>query len=192
MSDTPLRIEGGVAAVLAGVLLPLGHALNLVGGDPTAGTPLGRGAVLLAHALLVFAFVGIYAVQADRAPDVAGRLGMVAGTLGTVFVTAVVYVELAGSAGVDVTPVFATAATGPVSAAGPLLFVLGLVLVGWTVVRGPPLPRWSGGLLVVGTLVFAAASAVPAVAPGLTVIGAVLTGAGFVWAGTALLGVGGV
>lgn len=186
MATATLRFDGGVAGVLAGVLLPLGHLLNL-GGDPATGTGLGKALVLAGHTVLVFAFVGIYARQTAHSSRPVARAGMIASVVGTVLVAAIVYVELAGAAGVDTTPVFAAAGAALVYAVGPLLFVLGMLLVGGSVVRGASLPRRSGWLLVVGTLVFAAAGGAGDAAPAVTVVGAAITGGGFVWAGADLL-----
>ena len=59
MSSSGLvRLGGGLASIVAGVLLLLGHVLNL-GGDPEYGTVLGSSSVLAAHILLVFALVAL-------------------------------------------------------------------------------------------------------------------------------------
>jgi hypothetical protein len=61
-----VRQGGGLASIVAGVLLLIGHSLDL-GGDPEYGTVLGGTLVLLAHVALVFALVALYAAQAERA-----------------------------------------------------------------------------------------------------------------------------
>lgn len=186
MGETGFRVEGGIGGIIGGLALLLGHLFNF-GGDPTAGTALGKGFVLAGHTVLVFAFMGLYARQTTAGTTLAGRFGMVLGTIGTILVAAIVFVELAGTAGVDTTPVFEATGTAPIYTVGPLVFVLGILLVGSSIARGTALPRWSGILLIVGTVVFAAASAVSDFAGLLTVVGAALTAGGFVWSGVALL-----
>jgi len=68
-----IRWGGGLTSVAAGLLLLLGHIVNL-GGDREYGTVLGGTLVLSAHALLVFALVALWACR----PSVAvlwGRWG---------------------------------------------------------------------------------------------------------------------
>ncbi|HET7323723.1 MAG TPA: hypothetical protein VFJ06_05270 [Halococcus sp.] len=185
MRSHGFRIEGGIGSIVGGLALLLGHLFNL-GGDPTAGTALGTGFVLVGHIVLVFAFVGLYARQTAVGTSLTGRVGMVLSIIGTILVAAIVFVELAGTTGVDTTPVFEAAGTAPIYTIGPLVFVLGLLLVGSSIARGVALPRWSGVLLIVGTVVFAAASGVSDFTSLLTVIGAALTAGGFVWSGVAL------
>ncbi len=64
-SSNLVRLGGGLASAAAGVLLVVGHVLN-VGGDPDYGTVLGSSLVLTAHVALVFALVALYAAQAEQ------------------------------------------------------------------------------------------------------------------------------
>src|SRR5215216_4137254 len=64
-SSSLVRFGGGLASAAAGILLLLGHVLNL-GGDPEYGTVPGASSVLVAHIILVFALVALYAAQADE------------------------------------------------------------------------------------------------------------------------------
>ena len=64
-SSNLARTGGGLASAAAGILLLLGHLLDL-GGDSEYGTFLGGVLVLAAHVLLVFALVGLYAAHAER------------------------------------------------------------------------------------------------------------------------------
>lgn len=186
MMSIVFRLEGATGAVAGGLFLVLGHLLNYTGGLP-AGTTAGKTLVFAGHVVLVFAFVGLYSHQQRHRSTSVGRAGMILGVLGTVMVSAIVFVELAGTTGVDTTPVFEAAGTTGFYTVGPLVFVLGMVLVGGSIVRRADLPRLAGGLLVVGTAVFAGASAVAEMAALLTVIGAAVTAAGFIWLGAALL-----
>ena len=65
-SSNLVRAGGGLASAAAGILLLVGHLLDL-GGDPEYGTVLGSSSVLAAHVVLVFALVGLYAAQAEPA-----------------------------------------------------------------------------------------------------------------------------
>src|ERR671910_3859054 len=94
-----IRAGGGLASAAAGILLLVGHVLNL-GGDPEYGTVPGANSVLTAHVLLVFALVALYAAQAERS-GVPGILGMVLGVAGATPVSGVVLVEMARAFGAD-------------------------------------------------------------------------------------------
>lgn len=179
------RFEGAIGAVLGGLFLAAGHALDYLAGQPT-GTTTGKSFVLAGHVALIFAFVGLYAHQRRTDPAPIGRGGAILGVVGTTLVSAIVFVEVAGTTGVDTTPVFEAAGTSVPYTVGPLLFVLGMVLVGGSIARRDDLPRTAGGLLVLGTGVFAAASAVTATAAALTLLGGAITASGFVWLGIAL------
>lgn len=70
MSDTTLRVDGGVVGLIVGILLPSGHLLSL-GGDPASGTTLGETTVLIVFSIAVFLFVGNYLW---RVPPAEGEL----------------------------------------------------------------------------------------------------------------------
>jgi hypothetical protein len=181
-----IRFGGGLASVVSGLLLLLGHILNL-GGDSDYGTVLGASSVLIAHAALVFALVALYAAQAEQS-DLLGSIGMVLSVIGTILVTAVVFVQIAGASGVMVDAVLTTGVSGTLNVLGGLLFFVGLILFGLATMRAGVFPRWSGLLLVVGDIVFAVGSfAGSAVQQIIVVLGALITCAGFVWLGLALL-----
>ncbi len=74
-SERIVRAGGGLASAVAGLLLLLGHILDL-GGDPRYGTVLGGTLVLTAHVVLVFALVALYAAQAEQS-GLLGGSGMV-------------------------------------------------------------------------------------------------------------------
>lgn len=176
------RLEGTVGAIAGGLFLLAGHVLNYLGSQP-AGTTTGKTFVLAGHVVLVFAFVGLYSHQRRYNPTPLGHLGMILGTLGTILVSAIVFVELAGTTGVDITPVFEAAGTTVLYTIGPLVFVLGIILVGTSIIRRANLPRAGGVLLILGTAIFAGASVFSGVAALLTVLGAALTAGGFIWLG---------
>ena len=58
---TAVRSGGGLASAAAGLLLLVGHLLNLAG-DPEYGTVVGETVVLRIHILLVFDLMALWAV----------------------------------------------------------------------------------------------------------------------------------
>jgi hypothetical protein len=180
-----VRLGGGLASATAGVLLLLGHILNL-GGDPEYGTLPGASSVLIAHVFLVFALVALYAAQAEQS-GLLGGLGMVLGVTGTTLVSGVVLVEIAGASGAEVDAVFAAGVSGMLSVLGGLAFFIGLILFGIATMRAGVFPRWAGLLLIVGDVVFGAGDFFGSAAPIVFVVGALITCAGLVWLGLALM-----
>ena len=65
-SENLVRVGGGLTSAAAGLLLLLGHILDL-GGDPEYGTVLRGSLVLTARVALVFAFVALYVARPNRA-----------------------------------------------------------------------------------------------------------------------------
>ena len=184
-SSNLIRAGGGLASAAAGILLLVGHVLNL-GGDPVYSTVPGANSVLTAHVLLVFALVALYAAQAERS-GVPGVLGMVLGVAGTTLVSGVVLVEMAGASGANVEAALGGSLAGTLALLGGLAFFLGLILFGAATMRAGVFPRWAGLLLIVGDVVFGAGDHFGPAAPIVYVLGAAITGAGFVWLGLALL-----
>jgi hypothetical protein len=134
-----VRLGGGLANVVAGVLLLLGHLLDL-GGDPEYGTVLGGTLVLSAHVALVFALVALYADQAEQS-GLLGSLGMVLGVVGTTLVSGVVLVEIAGASGAEVDAVlgagsFAGQAATIFEIFGALITCAALVWLGLSLLSG--------------------------------------------------------
>src|SRR5215217_2283622 len=144
-----IRWGGGLTSVAAGLLLLLGHIVNL-GGDTEYGTVLGGTLVLSAHALLVFALVALWAVQAERSGPL-GAVGMVLSALGTTLNCAAVLAEIAGASGTNVDAVVSEGVSGTITLLGGLAFFVGLILFGIATMRAGVLPRWAGPLLILGT-----------------------------------------
>ena len=184
-SSNLVRTGGGLASAAAGILLLVGHLLNL-GGDAEYGTVLGSSLVLAAHVLLVFALVALYAAQAEQS-GLLGSLGMVLSVVGTTLASGVVLVEIAGASGVEVEAVTGAGLSGALSLLGGLAFLIGLILFGIATMQGGVFPRWAGLLLIVGDVVFGAASFSGPAALIIEVVGALITCAAFVWLGLALL-----
>jgi hypothetical protein len=178
-------VGGGLASAAAGVLLVLGHVLNL-GGDEEYGTVIGASLVLAAHLALVFALVALYAAQADRS-GLPVSLGRVLSVSGTTLVCGVVLVEVAGVSGAEVDAVLASGLSGALSVLGGLAFIVGLLLFGIATLQAGVFPRLAGLLLIIGDVVFAAASVSGSATLVVEVIGAAITCVAFVWLGLALL-----
>jgi hypothetical protein len=115
-SSNLVRTGGGLASAAAGILLLVGHLLNL-GGDPEYGTVLGSSSVLAAHVLLVFALVALYAAQAQQS-GLLGSLGMVLSVVGTTLASGVILVEIAGASGAEVEAVTGAGISGALSLLG--------------------------------------------------------------------------
>jgi hypothetical protein len=179
------RSGGGLASIAAGVLLVVGHVLNL-GGDLEYGTVLGSSLVLAAHVLLVFALLALYAAQADRA-GILGSLGMVLSVIGTTLASGVVLVEIAGASGAEVEAVARVGVSGALSSLGGLAFLIGLILFGMATMRAGVFHKWAGLLLIIGDVVFGAGSFAGPLAPLILVLGALITCSGFSWLGLDLL-----
>ncbi len=188
-SETLIRTGGGLASAAAGLLLLLGHILDL-GGDPEYGTVLGGALVLTAHVVLVFALVALYAAQAEQS-GLLGSLGMVLSVVGTTLVSGVVMVEIAGASGVKVDDVLRAGFPSALALLGGLAFLIGLILFGVATMRAGVFPRYAGLLLVVGDIVFGAGSFAGAAATIFEILGAALTCAALVWLGLSLLSLSG-
>jgi hypothetical protein len=184
-SSSLIRSGGGLSSIAAGVLLVIGHVLNL-GGDSQYGTVLGSSLVLAAHVLLVFALVALYAAQAERS-GILGALGMVLSVVGTTLASGVVLVEVAGASGAEVEAVTETGVSGALSALAGLAFLIGLILFGIATMRAGVFQRWAGLLLIIGDVVFGAGSFAGPLSPLIFVLGALITCAGFAWLGLDLL-----
>jgi hypothetical protein len=184
-SNNLIQTGGGLVSAAAGLLLLLGHLLDL-GGDPEYGTVLGGALVLTAHVVLVFALVALYAAQAEQS-GLLGSLGMVLSVVGTTLGSGVVMVEIAGASGAEVDAVLGAGFPGALALLGGLAFLIGLILFGVATMRAGVFPRWAGLLLIVGDVVFGAGSFAGAAATIFEILGALLTCAALVWLGLSLL-----
>ncbi|WP_416825595.1 hypothetical protein [Ectobacillus polymachus] len=175
------RFVGGSISILLGALLLIGHIINL-----GVGTILGETMILTSHLLMVFAFFVLYEAQSEE-NSILGMFGMLTGIIGTILVTAIVLVEIAGISGASIDAVFAANVPHAIHSFGPLLFVLGMILFGISVARGTTLPRDGGYLLIIGTVIFAVASLAGSAEDIFSVIGAIITGGGFIRLGLYLI-----
>jgi hypothetical protein len=146
--------------------------------------------VLAAHVVLVFALVGLYAAQAERS-GLLGSLGMVLSVVGTILVSGVVLVEIAGASGAEVEDVLGAGLSAALVLLGGLAFLIGLILFGVATMGAGVFPRWAGLLLslllIVGDVVFGAGGFAGAAATIFEVVGVLITCAAFVWLGLSLL-----
>ena len=184
-----VRVLGALASIVAGAFVAIGQLINL-GGTQEYGTVVGQNLVLISHVAFVFAFVGLYAVEAEQG-GILGQLGMVLGTIGTTLVAAIVFMELAGADGVTAAGE-ALEKVGSLSVyniVGPLVFLVGIILFGVAVMRAGVFTRWAGWLLIIGAVLglLGGIAAVQIV----FALGAVVAGAGFAWLGWELLSGGG-
>ncbi len=179
MNQATARL-GKYTSILAGILLIVAHSLNVGAGE--YGSISGSLFTFLAHLLLIFVFFCLY-VFLGETNGVVGFLAMLLGNIGNVIVTAIVYVEMAEASLEKSSTVFTTSVTEPLYTFGPLLFVIGMILLGIAIIRGKVLPAYTGYLLLIGTIVFAAASVAGDYQLIIEVIGAIFTGAGFIFAG---------
>jgi hypothetical protein len=184
-SSNLVRTGGGLASAAAGILLLLGHLLDL-GGDSDYGTVLGGTLVLTAHVVLVFALIGLYAAQAEHS-GLLGSLGMVLSVVGTTLVSGVVLVEIAGASGAEVEDVLGAGLPGALVLLGGLAFLIGLILFGVATMRAGVFPLWAGLLLIVGDVVFGVGSFAGAAATIFEILGALITCTALVWLGLSLL-----
>jgi hypothetical protein len=181
-SSNLVRTGGGLASAAAGILLLLGHLLDL-GGDSEYGTVIGGTLVLTAHLVLVFGLVALWAAQAERG-GLLGIIGMVLGVAGTTLVCGVVLVEIAGASGAEVEDVLGA---GLPAALVLLAFLVGLILFGVATMRAGIFPRWAGLLLIAGDVVFGLGSLAGSAATIFEILGAAITCAALVWLGASLL-----
>ncbi|WHY87093.1 hypothetical protein QNH39_04310 [Neobacillus novalis] len=171
---------GKFTSILSGILLIFAHSFNFGAGE--FGTSFGNLLVFFAHLLLVFAFFSLYFFLGEN-NGILGFLAMLFGIIGNIIVTSIVYVEIAQAFMEKASPVFNTPLTEPSFLFGPLLFVLGMILFGITIIRSKVLPAYSGCLLLIGTIVFAAASVAGIFQAIIEVLGAIFTGAGLILTG---------
>lgn len=175
---------GGLMAAISGVCLASAHTIDLVLGEGN-DTALGKVIVYFAHLLLVFGLFGLHEGQGSRNGWV-GSSGMLLGVIGTIVVTSIVFVENAAISGIEINAVLQTGFNQYIFTFGPLLFVIGMILFGYSVLKNKILPRLGGILLLIGTIVFSMGTLAGNAETVITTIGAILTGAGLIRLGLPL------
>ena len=147
MRENAIRLSG--LPLIAGAVL-LGAANVLVSLDPVANriySPVTNYCFLLSALLLLLSLPGFYARQADAA----GWLGLAG--YGLLQAGVVLFVVLAAP------PLVYTSLSGPIPENVPMFFLaialtLGLLLTAVATLRARVFPRWTGALLLAGTLSF--------------------------------------
>ncbi len=141
-----LRLTG-LASILAGVIWTAGTILNLVvGGSIEPANTLAALLAISATSLMVFAFIGIYAVQSEWL-GLLGLLGTGLGAVGAVLLTGVntvVFAKSVGAVQVSRPPV-------EIGAPGVLGLVAGVLLLGVTTMRAGVVNKWSGVPFILAT-----------------------------------------
>ena len=149
-----MAIFGGVLFPLAAIIHPNGEdlaAVNMPNWVPAH--LLGLASVTLIH----LGLIGLYARQVEKAGWL-GLVGFVLAFVGGAFASTIQYVTstviplIAAQA-----PELFDQAMTPPPFAPPLFllgFILGHILFGLATVRAGVLPRWSGFLVIIGTVIF--------------------------------------
>ncbi|MGD2157154.1 MAG: hypothetical protein PVG14_02560 [Anaerolineales bacterium] len=195
MSTAKLIRFSGLISLLAGVLHIIGALLHPVGEDLAAvNSPNWVPAHLvfwISGILMLFGLVGLYAYQVEKT----GWLGLVSFVLsfiGTALVGALLFMvaTIVPSIAVEASDLFEQAMTPPTFTL-PVIFLgygLGFILFGVATMRAGVLPRWSGLLLVTGTI-FSLVEGSPIDQPlqhAIVTAGRVIFGLGLVWMGYSL------
>ncbi|WP_416150791.1 hypothetical protein ACM26V_07440 [Salipaludibacillus sp. HK11] len=183
-NEYSIRFIGGILSVASGVLLFFTHLFGLIGSTELI-TIFSKSIVLFAHLMMVFVFIAIYESELVR-KGLVTMVGMIFSVFGTMLVSAIVYVEIAGASGVEMEHVFKAPVASTIFLNGPLMFVFGMILFGIQLIRSDSSSRLAGLLLVLGTIVFATGSIVIDAEIIFSVIGSALTGSGFVQLGLML------
>ena len=151
----------GVASVLAGILLIFGFVLHPAGEDLTFGTdPLWVPAHGLSWAALTIAllgWIGLYIVQASRAGGL-GTIAFVVIIFGTslaswIFSSGVTYVPVIAAQSPELFRQIFSPSHTLIGVLSVLTWILGIILFGISVIRSNVFPKWTGVLLIVGSLV---------------------------------------
>ncbi len=196
MSTARLIRWSGLISILAGVLYALGALLHPVGEDLDAylspkWVPAHQ-VYWISAMLMLFGLVGLYARQVEKTGWL-GLVGFVLAFIGTVvvngiFVMASTVVHLVA---VQAPALFDQAVTPPTFGVLVLVlgYILGYALFGIATMRAGVLPRGSGLLLIIGSVMFLISESAPlnaSLSHLIVTIGDVIFGASFVWMGFAL------
>lgn len=179
------RFAGGISSILTALLVLAASLLDYVNetGDATIA---GRGLIFAAHILVVFVFAAIYEQHKEEGIFFGG-LAFILGVIGTVITSSVVFVEIAGAAGIAIEPLLEVSILKIISISGIVLLVVGMLLLGLAIILAGILSRWGGWLLIIGTIVCVLGSFETNIASILMIIGAAFSFGGFLLVGATLL-----
>jgi hypothetical protein len=186
----------GSALMLAGLLIAIPTLFHPSDADPHAFQSAAWAPV---HALLIvgailslFGLIGLYRAQAEHTGAL-GLAGFILNAIGTALVVAalvadafvipVLAADPAGQALLDPAGPLFGGALGLVFLLMGVTFALGTILLGFATARAGVLPRWAGALILVGGPLLAFTPPLPT---SVGLAGALLLGAGYLWAGYAI------
>jgi hypothetical protein len=196
MLSARLTRWSGLALMLAGALIAIPTLFHPSDADPRAFQSAAWAPV---HALLIvgaisslFGQIGLYRAQAERTGalglagfilSLSGTTLVVAALVADAFVIPVLAADPAGQALLDPAGPLFGGALGLVFLVMGVTFALGSILLGFATARAAVLPRWAGALILAGGPPLAFTPPLP---PLVGIAGALLLGAGYLWAGYAI------
>lgn len=179
------RIAGGISSILT-ALLVLAASLLVYVNETGNATVAGRGLIFVAHILAVFIFVAIYEQHKEEG-NFFGGLAFILGVIGTVITSSVVFIEIAGAAGISIEQILEEPILKVISILGIAFLVIGMLLQGLSIILAGILSRWGGWLLIIGTIVSVLGSFETNISSVLMIIGAAFSFGGFLLVGATLL-----
>lgn len=179
MPSSKLIRWSGLATIGAGILLPVAWILTFAARSETTSLGLiGLWLLFLTHPFIMFALMGIYALQHNEL-GVIGLVGFVFASIGNLIVAGLVM-------GVNTPFALSVAVLGP---SGNIGLALGFMLLGWQAWVADKLPRWTIPAWSIGMLVTvfgAVLTQLQGVVSVVGVIGAIIFGVGFIGSGLKL------
>lgn len=195
MSKAKLIRLSGLSSLLGGGLYALGALLHPVGEDLAAvNSPRWVPAHLVfwvSSTFILFGLVALFARQAEKT----GWLGLVSFVLSFIGIALVggllfMVITIIPTIAAEVPELFEQAMTPPTLALGAVFvgYGLGFILLGIATMRAGVLPRWSGGLLIIGVALsmLEGSPMDQTLLHVILTIGRVLFGLAFGWMGYAL------
>lgn len=147
MTSLHVRLTG-LACIVAGISISAGGLIHIL-----FHTPFGHWVLYFGYLVLVFAFTGIYAIQA-RQTGLLGLAGYLLAVSGTMLVSISAYLMLADVAGFEAGHeawMFMYINLG-IYLPGMYAFLLGVVLLGLATAYGHVLPRYAGLMLALAAI----------------------------------------
>ncbi|NJJ40250.1 hypothetical protein [Paenibacillus apii] len=181
--NVSIREFGSFASIVSGLLLFAAHLFEEISSSVTL-IVIAKNLVLVAHLMMVFALISIYDNHTRTRRF--GMLALLFSTLGTMFVSAIVLVEIAGVSSTAAAAVLKAPEIQWIVTSGPLLFVFGILILGVQLIKSGTYAKQAGIFLILGTIVFAAAGYTSGAASIFVIAGSALTGAGFILLGNLL------
>ncbi|BCG58528.1 hypothetical protein [Paenibacillus sp. URB8-2] len=181
--NVTIRQFGSFASILSGLLLFAAHLTEEISSSDIL-IVFAKNLVLVAHLTMVFALISVY--ETHTRTRRLGMLGLLFSTFGTMFVSAIVLVEIAGVSNTSAAAIQKASEIQWIVTSGPLLFVFGILILGVQLIKSGTRTKQAGILLILGTIVFAAAGYTSGAASIFVIAGSGLTSAGFILLGKPL------